>query len=126
MTGLEVLIPALLPALGDGVRGLFNKLTGNSGSRPANVAEVIQLMEADTARLRAIADMEKGGETYMWVEAVRKMQRPVAVGVIISAYVAAALFSDNQQMIDGLSIYAQMVTFYLFGDRSYAYLKKGK
>ena len=126
MTGLEVLIPALLPALGDGVRGLFNKLTGNSGSKPANVAEVIQLMEADTARLRAIADMEKGGETYMWVEAVRKMQRPVAVGVIISAYVAAALFSDNQQMIDGLSIYAQMVTFYLFGDRSYAYLKKGK
>lgn len=126
MTGLEVLIPALLPALGDGVRGLFNKLTGNSGSKPANVAEVIQLMEADTSRLRAIAEMEKGGETYMWVEAVRKMQRPVAVGVIISAYVAAALFSDNQQMIDGLSIYAQMVTFYLFGDRSYAYLKKGK
>lgn len=126
MTGLEVVLPALLPALGDGIRGLFNKFTGNAGAKPANVGEVIQLMQADTDRLKAIADMEKGGDTYMWVEAVRKLQRPVAVALIISAYVAAALFSDNQAMIDGLSVYAQMVTFYLFGDRSYAYLKKGK
>lgn len=65
MTGLEVVLPALLPALGDGVRALFQKFTGGAGAKPANVGEVIQLMQADTDRLKAIAAMEQGGQVTL-------------------------------------------------------------
>lgn len=126
MTGLEVLLPALLPALGDGVRGLFNKLTGNAGAKPTNVGEVISLMQAETERLQAIAQIDKAEGVSQWVANVRAMQRPVAVGLIISAYVVAALTSDSEVMVAGIGTYAQMVTFYLFGDRSYYHFKKSK
>ena len=126
MTGLEVLLPALLPVLGDGVRGLFNKFTGGAGAKPANVQEVVQLMDAETARLKVIAEIDSAEGVSTWVANVRAMQRPVAVALILAAYVLAALTSDNEEMVNGLGAYAQMVTFYLFGDRTYAYFKKGK
>jgi hypothetical protein len=55
----SVLFPALLPALTDGVRGIFAKFTKGAGGNPVNVAERIQLMQAETARLQALAEIDK-------------------------------------------------------------------
>lgn len=123
---LTALIPALLPAAADGVRGIFARVTGSAGSRPQNVGEVIQLMQADTARLEAIAKMDApAGNVSQWVANVRALQRPVAAAAIILGYIiaATALTDLPADLVAGLGTYAEMVTFYLFGDRSYAYLK---
>lgn len=123
---LAALFPALIPAFADGLRGLFTKFTGGAGAQPANTGEVIQLMNADTTRLQALAKLDEPGNVHMWVADVRALQRPVAVVLVIGAYVYC-LYAANalpSGVIDSVSQYAQMVTFYLFGDRSYMYLKK--
>ncbi len=51
----ESLIPALLPVATDGIRGIFNKLTGSVTAKPANVGEVVTLMHVETKRLEALA-----------------------------------------------------------------------
>lgn len=117
---------ALLPVLSDGVRGLFNKFTGGAGAKPANVEEVITLMKAETDRLTALAAIDNAEGVSTWVANVRALQRPVVSLCIISGYVAAVMFVDDNDIVNGLGGYAQMVTFYLFGDRTYSYLKKGK
>ena len=45
--------------------------------------------------------------------------------LIIAGYLAALAYAGKVPAgaLDQLSIYAQMVTFYLFGDRTYNYLK---
>jgi hypothetical protein len=129
---LTSLLPALFPALADGVRGVFGMLTGGKGAAPQNVAEVIQLMQADTARLQVLQALDApGGNVSPWVANVRAMQRPAAVALVLGAYFAAVTYSAQGHalpagLMDGLANYAEMVTFYLFGDRSYAYMKAGK
>ena len=123
---LEAALPALLPVAADGIRGLFNKITGGAGAAPANVGEAVQLMEADTNRLQAIAEIDKAGNVSQWVANIRALQRPVASGLIICGYLVAVTISAPEDVVLQLGQYAQMVTFYLFGDRSYSYFKKGK
>lgn len=123
---LSAIIPALLPAAADGLRGVIARFTGSAGSRPQNVAEVIQLMQADTARLQALAELDRpAGNVSQWVADVRAMQRPAAVVIVLGAYVVgvSAWAELPAGLLDQLGVYAQMVTFYLFGDRSYAYLR---
>ena len=54
---LTTLVPSLIPAFADGVRGIFQRLTGGAGAKPANVGEAISLMKADTERLQALAQL---------------------------------------------------------------------
>lgn len=126
---LAALIPALIPAASDGIRGLIAKFTGGAGARPQNVGEVVQLMQADTARLQAVAQLDAPSPNIApWVANIRALQRPVAVVLIIAGYLYA-LHAANKlpaMTLEGIEQYAQMVTFYLFGDRSYSYLKAGR
>src|SRR4051812_19507861 len=114
---LAAILPALIPAAADGLRGIFSKITGASGARPQNIAEVIKLMDADTARLQALAALDQPGGVHQWVADVRALQRPFAVALIVAAYFYALFASDRlpQSTLEGITQYAQMVTFYLFG-----------
>lgn len=120
---LEAIIPALLPAAADGIRAVINKITGNAGARPSNVGEVIQLMQAETSKLEALAKLDTAENVSQWVANVRAMQRPAASVLIILAYVGSVYSGADNENLAG---YAQMVTFYLFGDRTYTYMKRKK
>lgn len=126
---LAALIPALIPAATDGIRGLIGKFTGGAGARPQNVGEVVQLMQADTARLQVVAQLDAPASNIsVWVANIRALQRPTAVLLILGGYLyclhQARLLPAG--VLDTMAQYAEMVTFYLFGDRSYSYLKSGR
>lgn len=123
---LETLIPAFLPAVSDGLRGLFNKFTGGAGAKPANVEEVVTLMDAETKRLEALSKIDNAEGVSQWVSNIRALQRPVVSLCIIGAYVGTVAFNADAEIVNNIGSYAQMVTFYLFGDRTYMYMKKGK
>ena len=121
---LEMLIPALLPAATDGVRALINRFTGGAGAVPSNPIEAIKLMEADTARMAALAKLEGTGVTYKWVEAVRKLQRPLMGAAAVSAYVVAMHSDVELSTVAELGAWVQAYFFYLFGERSYMHLSR--
>ncbi len=123
---LEAIIPSLLPVAADGVRGVFNWITGGAGSKPANVEETINLMEAETKRLQVLAEIDKAEGVHTWVADIRALQRPVVSGAIIAGYIYAVASGAGDDTVQNIGAYAQMVTFYLFGDRTYMYFKKGK
>jgi DNA-binding transcriptional regulator YbjK len=124
---LSVLLPALLPAAADGVRGIFARLTGGKGALPQNMAEVIQLMNAETERLKTLAQLDQPtGELYKWAATARALQRPALSTLIIVGYMAAVHTGADATVTEQWGQYAQMVTFYLFGDRAYNYTKKGR
>lgn len=124
---LTAILPALLPAAADGVRGIFARLTQGKGAQPANVGEVIQLMQAETERLRVLAQLDQPtGEIYKWAATARALQRPAIATLIIAGYMAAVTVSAPEAVLLSLGEYVSMVTFYLFGDRTYSYWKKGR
>jgi hypothetical protein len=126
-SGLASLIfPALMPALTDGLRGIFAKVTGGAGGTPQNVGERIQLMQAETARLQALADIDKpSGEPSRWVTDMRSSFRYIAILIIWLATIAAVFTPDIAQPITlmMLDLSGACMSF-VIGERMYLSLKK--
>lgn len=89
-TLLTFILPALAPVLADGVRGLLARLSGGAGGTPQNVAERVQLMQAETERLKALAELDRPiGEPSQWVVNLRASFRYIIIGIILVAAVVA-------------------------------------
>lgn len=126
---IAAVIPALLPAVADGIKSVFARLTGSAGARPQNVDQAIALMNAETERLKTLAQLDSPpGELHKWVADLRALQRPALSTLILAGYICAVFASKkvDPATLDALAAYAQMVTFYLFGDRAYNYAKKAR
>lgn len=78
--------------------------------KPVNIAEVAQLATLENDKLRMLLDADKTGDTYKWVEAIRKLQRPIVVFATLGAF----LHSPDVQIFGDLF---QVVMWYLFGER---------
>jgi hypothetical protein len=122
----SVLFPALIPALTDGVRGIFAKFTGGAGGTPQNVTERIQLMQAETGRLQALAEIDKPvGEPDKWVTNLRSSFRYLAIIVIWLATIAAVFTPTIPEAITliMLDLSGACMSF-VIGERMYLTLRK--
>lgn len=122
----SVLFPALIPALTDGVRGIFAKFTGGAGGTPQNVTERIQLMQAETARLSALAEIDKPvGEPDKWVTNLRSSFRYIAIIVIWFATISAVFTPSVPEPITliMLDLSGACMSF-VIGERMYLTLRK--
>ena len=61
----------------------------------------------------------------MWVNDVRAMQRPVAVVLVVTAWIYTVVATVTPETATMVANLASSVVFYLFGDRTYMGLKKG-
>jgi hypothetical protein len=122
----SVLFPALLPALTDGVRGIFAKFTGGAGGTPQNVTERIQLMQAESSRLQALAEIDKPiGEPDKWVTNLRSSFRYIAIIIIWLATVSAVFTPTVPEAITLilLDLSGACMSF-VIGERMYLTLRK--
>lgn len=122
----SLIFPALMPALTDGVRGIFAKFSGGAGGTPQNVNERIQLMEAETKRLQALADIDKpSGEPSTWVTDIRAVFRYAAITLIWIATIVAVFTPTVPQNITlmMLDLSGACMSF-VIGERMYLTLKK--
>lgn len=122
----SVLFPALLPAITDGVRGIFAKFTGGAGGSPQNVTERIQLMQAESERLKALAEIDKPiGEPDKWVTNLRSSFRYIAIIIIWLATVSAVFTPSVPEAITLilLDLSGACMSF-VIGERMYLTLRK--
>jgi len=117
---LSLVVPALIPAVADGLRGVFSRLTGGAGAKPQNVEEQIKLMAAENERLKALAELDKPAENISpWVADLRASFRYIAGGLIILAAVSSLYVRVDLFLQDVVWNLAGSVFAFLFGDRMY-------
>lgn len=116
-------LAALAPVLVEAGRAAVNRWITPDTIKPANVDEYAKLKNIDLDWFKTLVSADAGGETYPWVEAVRKLQRPFVVLAVLGTwcYLHAAGTLDTTA-VDNM---AAAVGFYLFGDRTMFYVKKG-
>ena len=128
-TLLTALVPALVPAVADAVRAGVGRLTGTAPAAPKTTAEAIELMAAQTERLRALAELDRPtGPISPWVANLRAAFRYVAAGVVMLWGMAASLWGWGALAMSPDAIeFAQqgaLAAFaFVFGDRLYMHLQ---
>ncbi len=124
MNIIGILLPALLPAFSDGLKGLFQRLFG--GTKPITVDDQVKLMQAETEKLRVIADLDRQQtEVSRWVADLRGSFRYIAAGLIIVSTIIT-LFTPgvNSQFVEIMLQLTASVFSFMFGDRVYIHLKQ--
>ena len=125
MSILSLILPALLPAVVDGLKGLFTRMTGGAGARPASVDEAIKLMSAETEKLKVLAELDKpSGEISRWVSDLRASFRYLAATIIIVTAMSVTVLMPGNPLAPYLLEMSGSVFAFLFGDRVYLHLKQ--
>jgi len=120
-----LILPAIVPAIADGLRGLFARFTQGKGAQPQSVAESIQLMQAQTDRVKALAEVDAlSPNAAPWVANLRGAFRYVAVGGILLVTLAAVLANVNQEAVLVLLDLSGASMSFIIGERMYLGLKK--
>ena len=76
----------------------------------------------DLNLFKAMNDAGGTNTSYLWVEAAVRLMRPVAAALVIGTWAVNSLSGIADPAVDN---FAAAVGFYLFGDRTLFYAKKG-
>jgi len=127
-TLLSLVIPALIPTLADTIRGVVSRFTGGSGAQPVNVAETIQLIDAETKKMQALAELDKPtGAISPWVADLRASCRYIiAILVVINAVATVYVPNLDPNYVDLSINLAGSVWSFLFGERMYLGISRGR
>ena len=124
MNVLGMILPALLPAFADGLKGLFQRIFG--GTKPITVADQVLLMRAETDKLRVIAELDRQDtQTSRWVADLRGSFRYIAAGIIIVSTIVALFIPEvPKEFVEVMLQLTASVFSFMFGDRVYISLKR--
>lgn len=130
-TLLISLISSLIPVGIDGAKGLIARLVGSDHVKPTTFEQTVQWEQLQVDKLKTLSELDAGGVTYEWVEAVRKLMRPSVVGVVLLTWMFMHVYARYRgvALIDLTTVdaTADAVFFYLFGERTLSYSKsRGK
>ena len=119
------LLTAFIPLITSTVSRIVGRLTG--GPEPQTVSEKIQLMEAETAKLKAMADLDNTPGVSSWVQDLRGALRPVSVLAILGVWaVLLVIPGTNEFILRIVADLASAATLYLFGERTMLYVRRGR
>lgn len=121
---IETILAALLPVGIEGVKQVINKFTGSV--TPQTVDDQIKLMEAETARLKAVGELDNPyGTPSQWVIDLRASSRYIAaLAVILGGMVT---FYIPKLSSDAYTLAAEAISIvfgFLFGTRILAGIKR--
>ena len=123
----SLILPALVPAFSDGVRGIIAKFTGGAGGQPQNVEERVKLMEAEAAKLQALAALDGvNGEPSKWIINLRASFRYVIISAIM-IFTGVIVFTPDIVGTSVVAIFLDMTgacMSFVIGERMYLTLRK--
>lgn len=119
------LLTAFIPLITSTISRIVGRLTG--GPEPQTVDEKIQLMQAETEKLQAMAALDNTPGVDNWVQNLRGALRPVATLSILGVWAVLLVIPGSNEFV--LRIVADMAsaaTLYLFGERTMLYVRRGR
>ncbi|MFZ3288045.1 MAG: hypothetical protein WA191_14525 [Telluria sp.] len=124
MGWFSLIFPALVPALTDGLRSIIGKFTGGAGAQPQNVDEAIRMMEAQTARVQALAALDQLPDgAARWVLNLRGSFRYLMTGGVLAATIVATYVKMETPILLLLFDLSGASMSFIIGERMYLNLR---
>jgi len=121
------ILAAFGPLIVDGGKALIQKYLAPDEFKPTNVDDYIRMRELDVRMFESINNAGGTNASYPWVEACIRLMRPAVSIIVLGVWAASHLDTGAFSMIpvDSVDNFAAAIGFYLFGDRTLFYAKKG-
>lgn len=116
-------LAALGPLAVDLGKSLIGRFIQKDEYKPVNISEYIQMKQADIDMFKAINEAGGSNPSYLWVEAIVRLQRPLVAAIVLGTWAYLKLTNQASEAVDN---FAACIGFYLFGDRTLFYSRKAK
>ena len=90
--------------------------------KPATIEQYTQMRQVDLEMFKAMNEAGGSNPSYPWVEAIVRLMRPSIALIVLGTWCYMEIVGDAS---DTVSNFASAVGFYLFGDRTLFYARKG-
>lgn len=114
---------ALGPLAVDLGKSLINRFIAPDVFKPATIDDYVKMRSLDLDMFKAMNEAGGANQSYPWVEAIVRMQRPFVAAVVLGTW---AFMTMSGQSSDTVNNFAAAIGFYLFGDRTLFYTRKQK
>ena len=116
------LLAAFAPLAVDFGKSLISRFVAPEQFKPATIEQYTQVKQLDLDMFKALNEAGGSNPSYLWVEAIVRLQRPLVVAIALGAWAYTHIAGLPSAEVDN---FAAIVGFYLFGDRTMFYAKNG-
>jgi len=116
------LLAAFAPLAVDLGKSLIAKFVAPDNFKPATIEQYVQVKQLDLEMFKALNEAGGSNPSYLWVEAIVRLQRPLVVAIALGVWAWSHSYGTPSSEVDN---FAAIVGFYLFGDRTMFYAKNG-
>lgn len=116
------LLAAFAPLAVDLGKSLIAKFVAPEQFKPATIEQYVQVKQLDLDMFKALNEAGGSNPSYLWVEAIVRLQRPLVVLISLAVWAWSHSYGTPSPEIDN---FTAIVGFYLFGDRTMFYAKNG-
>ena len=116
------LLAAFAPLAVDLGMSLIAKFVAPEQFKPATIEQYTQIKQLDIDMFKALNEAGGSNPSYLWVEAIIRLQRPLVVAIALGAWAYTHVAGIPSPEVDN---FAAIVGFFLFGDRTMFYAKSG-
>jgi len=116
------LLAAFAPLAVDLGKSLIAKFVAPDNFKPATIEQYVQVKQLDLDMFKALNEAGGSNPSYLWVEAIVRLQRPLVVAIALGIWAWSHSYGTPSSEVDN---FAAIVGFYLFGDRTMFYAKNG-
>jgi hypothetical protein len=117
------ILAALGPLAVDLGKSLIARFIAPEEFKPATIEQYAQMRQLDLDMFKAMNEAGGSNQSYPWVEAIIRLQRPTVVAVVLLTWAYLMLIGQSS---DAVNNFASAIGFYLFGDRTLFYARKVK
>jgi len=103
-------------------KALINKYMSPSEFKPATIDQYVKMREIDLEMFKALNEAGGSNASYPWVDAIVRLMRPTVAVIVLGTWAWSKLAGTPSEAIDS---FAAAIGFYLFGDRTLFYARKG-
>ena len=114
-------LAAFAPLAVDLGKTLINRFIATEDFKPQTVDDWLKMRNFDLEMFKAINNAGGTNPTYLWVEAIVRLQRPLVAAIALGVWAWSHTYGVPHPDVDN---FAAVIGFYLFGDRTLFYTKK--
>jgi hypothetical protein len=116
------ILAALGPLAVDLGKSLISRFVAPDVFKPATIEQYVQMRQLDIDMFKAMNDVGGGQQSYPWVEAIVRLQRPFIAVIVLGTWCLMTISGSTTP--DVVNNFAAAIGFYLFGDRTLFYARK--